>query len=88
MAGLDRLVGTVCLLLAFGAASSCRGASAPADAARTENTRTTPPARLEVGDAAPQFSLPASDGHVYSLSDYRGKQAVVLAWFVKAFTGP
>jgi len=44
--------------------------------------------RLKVGDPAPQFSLPASDGKVYSLAGYRGKQAVVLAWFVKAFTGP
>jgi len=41
---------------------------------------------LEVGDMAPDFSLPASDGNSYRLSDYRGKQAVVLAWFPKAYT--
>lgn len=41
---------------------------------------------LKVGDMAPNFSLPASDGHTYSLSDFRGKQAVVLAWFPKAYT--
>lgn len=41
---------------------------------------------LKVDDAAPDFSLPGSDGKVYKLSDYRGKQAVVLAWFPKAFT--
>ena len=35
---------------------------------------------------APDFSLPGSDGKTYKLSDYRGKQAVVLAWFPKAFT--
>lgn len=40
----------------------------------------------KVGDAAPDFSLPGSDGKVYKLSDYHGKQAVVLAWFPKAFT--
>jgi thioredoxin-dependent peroxiredoxin len=42
---------------------------------------------LRVGDAAPDFTLQASDGKTYSLSDFKGKQAVVLAWFPKAFTG-
>lgn len=41
---------------------------------------------LEVGDQAPDFTLPGSDGKTYSLSDYRGKQAIVLAWFPKAYT--
>ncbi|QOV89715.1 peroxiredoxin family protein [Humisphaera borealis] len=44
-------------------------------------------AELKVGDAAPDFSLPASDGKTYKLSDFKGKQAVVIAWFPKAFTG-
>ncbi len=43
-------------------------------------------AELTVGDAAPDFSLPGSDGKTYKLSDYRDRQAVVLAWFPKAFT--
>ena len=42
---------------------------------------------LEPGDPAPDFDLPGSDGQTHRLSDYRGKQAVVLAWFPKAFTG-
>jgi peroxiredoxin Q/BCP len=42
---------------------------------------------LKVGDAAPDFTLPASDGKTYKLSDFKGKQAVVLAWFPKSFTG-
>lgn len=42
---------------------------------------------LKVGDAAPDFTLPASDGKTYKLSDFKGKKAVVLAWFPKAFTG-
>jgi thioredoxin-dependent peroxiredoxin len=41
---------------------------------------------LKVGDEAPDFSLHGSDGKMYKLSDYRGKQAVVLAWFPRAFT--
>jgi thioredoxin-dependent peroxiredoxin len=41
---------------------------------------------LNVGDRAPGFKLPGSDGKVHSLSDYKGK-TVVLAWFPKAFTG-
>ena len=41
---------------------------------------------LKVGDKAPDFQLSASDGKTYKLSDYKGKQAVVLAWFPAAFT--
>jgi peroxiredoxin Q/BCP len=41
---------------------------------------------LKVGDKAPDFSLKGSDGKTYKLSDFKGKQAVVLAWFPKAFT--
>jgi peroxiredoxin Q/BCP len=40
----------------------------------------------KVGDPAPDFSLPASDGKTYKLADFKGKQAVVVAWFPKAFT--
>lgn len=40
---------------------------------------------LKVGDTAPDFTLPASDGQTYSLAKLRGK-TVVLAWFPKAFT--
>ena len=43
-------------------------------------------ADLKVGDTAPDFALPGSDGKIHKLSDYRGK-TVVLAWFPKAFTG-
>src|SRR4051794_38210279 len=42
---------------------------------------------LKVGDKAPDFSLPGSDGKTYNLSDFKGKRAVVIAWFPKAFTG-
>jgi len=40
----------------------------------------------EVGDPAPEFTLPGSDGKVHALADFRGHEAVVLAWFPRAFT--
>src|SRR5688500_3869734 len=46
-----------------------------------------PQPELKVGDEAPAFNLPGSDGKAYRLADYEGKSAVVLAWFPKAFTG-
>ena len=42
---------------------------------------------LSVGDVAPEFELPGSDGKTYKLSEFKGKQAVVIAWYPKAFTG-
>jgi peroxiredoxin Q/BCP len=43
-----------------------------------------PPA---VGDDAPDFSMVGSDGKTYKLSDFKGKKAVVVAWYPRAFTG-
>lgn len=44
-------------------------------------------APLKVGDEAPNFEMKGSDGKSYKLSDFKGKQAVVIAWYPKAFTG-
>lgn len=44
------------------------------------------PTKVKVGDMAPDFTLQGTDGKTHKLSDYRGKQAVVVAWFPKAFT--
>ena len=41
---------------------------------------------LEVGDTAPDFTLQASDGNTYSLDQFKGKQAIVIAWYPMAFT--
>ena len=43
-------------------------------------------ADLQVGDVAPNFSLVGTDGKTYALADFKGKQAVVLAWYPKAYT--
>ena len=44
-------------------------------------------AALEVGDAAPDFTLPGSDGNDVTLSAVIEEKNVVLAFFPKAFTG-
>lgn len=59
------------LMLAFLAAAAAAGSAKPPD----------------VGDMAPAFSLAGSDGKTYKLSDFKGKEVVVIAWFPKAFTG-
>ena len=48
-----------------------------------------PPSKthLKVGDKAPEFSLRATDGKQYKLSDFKGQKNVVLAIYVLAFTG-
>jgi len=46
-----------------------------------------PKTNLKVGDPAPDFTLRATDGNTYKLSDFKGKKNVVLAIYVLAFTG-
>ena len=46
-----------------------------------------PKTHLKVGQPAPDFTLPATDGKTYKLSDFKGKKNVVLAAYVLAFTG-
>jgi peroxiredoxin Q/BCP len=43
------------------------------------------PVVLNVGDKAPDFSLPGTDGKTHTLAEYKGK-TVILAWFPKAAT--
>ena len=46
-----------------------------------------PKTNLKVGEMAPDFTLPSTAGGKVTLSDFRGKSAVVLAFFPAAFTG-
>jgi len=46
-----------------------------------------PKTNLKVGDTAPDFTLPSTNGKQVKLSDFKGKSAVVLAFFPAAFTG-
>ncbi len=43
--------------------------------------------KLEVGKPAPEFEMKGSDGKTYAAKDFVGKQAVIIAWFPRAFTG-
>jgi thioredoxin-dependent peroxiredoxin len=45
------------------------------------------PKRPVVGDKAPEFSMEGSDGKTYKANDFEGKQAIIIAWFPRAFTG-
>jgi thioredoxin-dependent peroxiredoxin len=42
-------------------------------------------AKVDVGDAAPDFELPGTGGRTYKLSDYRGRK-LVLAFYPGDFT--
>lgn len=42
---------------------------------------------LQPGDEAPDFSLVDQNGRRITLHDFRDVRSVVLAFFVKAFTG-
>jgi len=50
-------------------------------------TPEAPKTGLKVGDAAPDFTLSDTAGAKVKLSDFRGKNNVVLAFYVFAFTG-
>jgi hypothetical protein len=46
-----------------------------------------PKTQLKEGDTAPDFTLNATTGGKVTLSEFRGKFNVVLAFFPAAFTG-
>ena len=57
---------------------------------QAEDKKPEPPMKLKVGDVAPDFKLQyfdGSDDKDVTLSQYRGKSNVVLAFYIFAFTG-
>ena len=76
------LLGLASLVLAGATTAYAQGAPAAPAAA----PGSAPMVELKVGDKAPSFKLQGTDGKTHNLSDYAGKQAVVLAWFPAAFT--
>lgn len=75
-----KAIGTVVVALPAAVLCPCAGALGLAVAQGGAKNE------LAVGDEAPDFELPGSDGKTYRLSDFRGKKLVVIAWFPKAFT--
>ena len=74
-------------VMSFTMAGCNRGASSTAQPHDDATAARSAAVELKVGDPAPPFELPGSDGKTYKLADYKGK-VVVLAWFAKAFTTP
>jgi cytochrome oxidase Cu insertion factor (SCO1/SenC/PrrC family) len=76
-------------ILALGlAAGAMAGSASPADAQNGHQSQS--PSMPKVGDVAPDFKLNYFDGNdlkEVSLSQYRGKKNVVLAFYIFAFTG-
>ena len=58
-----------------------------AAAAFGQGTPNAPATNLKVGDMAPDFTLTDTAGQKVKLSDFRGKNNVVLAFYIFAFTG-
>jgi len=78
---LCRIVAGVCLL-----AATLMSSMAVAE----DKKPAAEPMKLKVGDVAPDFKLQyftGSDLKDVSLSQYRGKSNVVLAFYIFAFTG-
>ena len=46
-----------------------------------------PKTHLKAGDAAPDFKMGSTAGKPVTLSEFKGKNPVVLAFFPMAFTG-
>ncbi len=83
------------LLLAYSVAlAAIAGAAAVASAQAPAGQPPPPPPAVKIGEAAPDFTLPylapVGEGKVETrqvkLSDFKGKQNVVLAFYVAAFS--
>jgi cytochrome oxidase Cu insertion factor (SCO1/SenC/PrrC family) len=59
----------------------------PAPAAKPATQAEAPEPKYKVGDEAPDFTLKDQNRQDVSLSSFRGKKNVVLAFYVFAFTG-
>lgn len=78
--GLSTILGICLLTVGMGSSQVQAQAKKPEPA----------PMKLKVGDVAPDFKLQyfdGSDDKEISLSQYRGKSNVVLAFYIFAFTG-
>ena len=74
------------LALAGCSVESIESSEATVESSKHPKSVSVAAAALSVGDLAPDFTLPGSDGRDHALADMLGK-TVVLAFFPKAFTG-
>jgi len=73
------------IMVALAVAALGQGTPTPTPAPKPAPTP-APYDKLKVGDMAPDFTLPDLKGTKVKLSDFRGKNNVVLAFYVFAFT--
>lgn len=84
---LRKLPALALLLAACAVAGFAQAPTAsPSPAARPQAPQ-APKTNLKVGDIAPDFTLPNTNGEPVHLADFRGKKNVILAFYVLAFTG-
>jgi cytochrome oxidase Cu insertion factor (SCO1/SenC/PrrC family) len=74
------------VLLAMALTGSAFSQAAPAKPA-AQKQEAPPEPRIKVGDMAPDFTLRDQNRKEVKLSDFRGKNNVIVAFFVFAFTG-
>ena len=85
-----RIIGPPLLFLVIlaGPVLAQQSAASPAPAKPATAPQPAPPrTHLKVGQAAPDFTLTDTEGKQVNLHDFKGKQNVVLAFYVLAFTG-
>ena len=62
-------------------------AAPPALSADEAKPAPAPPPQIKVGSVAPDFTMKDQAGKDVTLSSFRGKKNVVLAFYIFAFTG-
>jgi cytochrome oxidase Cu insertion factor (SCO1/SenC/PrrC family) len=75
------------MLLAMALVGSAFSQAAPAGKPAASKQEPAPEPKVKVGDMAPDFTLRDQNRKEVKLSDFRGKNNVVVAFFVFAFTG-